>query len=58
MKQVTLGNNIVVGRGIQPRLTLNSHPTHKHIHTQIVAKALDGQRYPLSLCECMFVLGG
>ena len=24
----------------------------------IVAKALDGQRYPLPLCECMWVRGG
>ena len=25
---------------------------------EIVAKALDGQRYPLPLCECMWVGGG
>ena len=25
---------------------------------EIVAKALDGQRYPLPLCECMWVRGG
>ena len=33
-------------------------PSEREMRKKIVAKALDGQRYPLPLCEHMFICDG
>ena len=46
---------------LSPALSLPQTLIHHFLNNtlkQIVAKALDGQRYPLPLCECMVVWGG